>query len=234
MRAVVVVAAVAVAACTPVEVAPPRAPAPIVPPVPDLHATAVPPGSQRVVLDAEPGPAEVSRVTSETEVGATSAFGFRSYRSLPPMAQRQTQLLCITPCVVDLPIGAHKLVFHEETADGSPGRSSSATIAVHGGPPMVVRHAIGNETITYSAGWLLGFVGLTLGIALTATGGMMFAFGATTKPGPGTNTNWNPNTFYAVGATVGGIGLLLDVTGILGIVLGRPHHQEGATTVFTF
>jgi len=223
-------AVVALAACTPIELPPPPAPRAIAPSVPDLHATAAPAGSGRVVLDAEPGPAEVSRVISESSFGYGSSAGFRSYRTLQPLQQRQTELLCITPCVVDLPIGAHELVFRERTGDGGHARSSTAIVAVHGGEPIVVRHAIGDESISYSASYLLGWIAVSVGFATTAFGALTLGLGAAAKPGGQVNRD----DFFTVGGVIAGLGLVLDVTGVLAIVLGRPHHQNGATTVFTF
>lgn len=229
MRALAFLAPAALAACTPIELPPPPAPRAIVPSVPDLNAKATAPGAGRVVLDAEPGPAEVSRVISESSVGYGSSFGYRRYRTLQPLEQRQTQLFCITPCVVDLPIGAHKLVFRHQSADGD-ARSSTAIVAVHGGQPIVVRHAIGDESLSYSAGYFLGWVAATVGVAMTAMGVTVLALGASMKP----SGKVNPDDLYTAGAVLGGLGLVLDVTGVLAIVLGRPHHQNGATTVLAF
>ncbi|CAN5378305.1 hypothetical protein BH09MYX1_BH09MYX1_18770 [soil metagenome] len=219
--------------CGVVGVAPPRAPEAIAPAVPDPRATPTPNGVGRVVLDVEGGPAEVARFLSHTEVTWTEA-GYR-HRNALPLDRRETQLLCITPCVVDLPIGAHELVFKPQGGirganDTRP--SSTATVVVHGGEPMVVRHAIGNETVSYSAGYALGWVSLFAGIGLTVMGGLILGLTAATKPSPGVPDR--SSTFYTIGEVVGGIGLVLDVTGILAIVLNRPRHQEGATTVFTF
>jgi len=41
---------------------------------------------------------------------------------------------------------------------------------VHGGQPLVVRHALGDETISYSANYLLGWVAVSAGFAMTAMG----------------------------------------------------------------
>lgn len=229
MSSRVVILAFALTGCTVLEDPPPSTPSAIVPQVPDPRATPTAQGAGRVVLDADGQSAEVSRVISTTEVG----FGaYRQRQTLQPLERRETQLLCITPCVVDLPLGAHELVFRAHGSPDTPPPQSTATIVVHGAEPMVVRHALGNENVVYRTGYALGFVSLFAGVGFTLMGGIVLGMAALSKPTPSAPDR--ASTFYTIGAVVGGIGLTLDVTGILAIVLNRPHRQSGSTTTFTF
>lgn len=204
---------------------PPRTPALITPPVEDPSVTSVPAGRGRVILDAVDDRAQVARVVSTTQIEpATSTWARKSAWPLPVAVQ--TELLCVTPCTVDLPIGAHELVF---SSSGEERNQSRALVTVSGGPPMVMRHALGYDR-PFSTGYILGAVSLTAGIGFTLMGGLLLSIAGFSRAQPGAGEG--RSTVMAVGGVLGGLGLTLDVLGIIGLATGQSRHRDGSTVVF--
>lgn len=220
-----ILVALGTAGCGVVELPPPATPTLETPAVEDPRATSVPNGRGRLVLDAVDERVQVARVTSTTTVEPPA---YPSNKGWGPPATVQTELLCITPCTVDLPIGAHELLFKSSADDRNQSR---ALVTVSGGRPLVVRHALGYDR-PYSGAYVAGAIGLVAGIGFTLIGGLVLSFAALSSPTSGNGTA--RNAFLAVGGVVGGLGLTLDVVGIVGLLAGRAQHRSGATVAFPF
>lgn len=146
-----------------------------------------------------------------------------------PGVQQKTELLCITPCAVDLKTGAQTLVF---TSTKEPTKTSSADVAVPRGT-TVVRHELGHDK-PVSGGYVGGALLVVPGIGLTLMGGLVLALGLTSDPKfdeTGRQLN-NPKTFATVGAVVSTVGLAALATAIILMVSNQPEKRPGATTTF--
>ena len=198
----------------------PKAPSLVRPAVDDPNATPTPAGRGRVVLDAVEDRARVARIVSTTEIEPPAR---RNTWSQPAV---QTELLCVTPCTVDLPIGAHELVF---SSSGEDRNQSRALVTVSGGPPIVLRHALGYDR-PFSTGYILGAVSLVAGIGLTVVGAMVLALAAFSSPL--SQSEGRRTTLMAVGGALGGLGLTLDVVGIAALATGQARHRDGSTVAF--
>lgn len=214
--------------CGVLDVPPPRTPSLEAPPVDDPRSTPVPNARGRVVLDAVDEHAQVSRVVSRTEPVPGSYVMTWGHHSVVMGATVQKELLCVTPCTLDLPLGLHELVF---SSSGEERNASGAFVTVSGGKPMVVRHAIGYDR-PYSGAYMGGAISLALGVGLTLIGGLVLTVAGLVEPRPGALDN--RGTFMAMGGVIGGLGLTLDVVGIVGLVTGRARHRDGATVTFPF
>ena len=174
------------------------------------------------MLDVEGESANVSRVTEVTKRGPPS-FGRWTIR--PGLGvERREELLCITPCAVDLRHGAHQLVF---ASRHDAERSSTAEVVV-GEKTTVIRHAIGREhriSPSYTAGIFLA-VG---GAGLSLVGGAIAATGLDPSPrADGSPVDGTP--FLVTGLVVLGVGLVMGATGAILMTSHRPVEQPGATT----
>lgn len=213
-------------ACSMDKLPPPAAPPKVVPVVPDIPEQPPADGIGRVLIDTDGEPAKVARVV---ESGPVRQQELRVQRGLPvqtyPVTQRKTELLCITPCAVDLKTGAHTL---QLTSTRAPERTSTADVAVPRGT-TVVRHALGSErrlTSAYSGGVQALFVGTPL----TLMGGLMVlgaSLDETLADNPG-----GARTFNIIGAVVGGVGVVALVAGAILMAGNRPEKRPGATTTF--
>ncbi|MBX3189013.1 MAG: hypothetical protein KF819_18475 [Labilithrix sp.] len=154
------------AGCSPEVLPPPRAPARHLPAEIDVPADAPPPGSGRVILDANGERAQVVEALRDGDDDVVRP-------------------VCLsTPCVVDLPYGPHPLVFRSVTDES---RQSETEIEV--GPRMkVLRHNLGER----SDGGALNTLGvslLVLGTLAATTGGILWLAGASDRSasleGPG-------------------------------------------------
>ena len=174
-----------------------RPPPPEVPArTPPQVAVTAPPareGEGQVTLDAPPGRARVELLT-----------------------YREPLQLCITPCVVNLPLGTRRLMFRD--IDNDSGRQSAAFIQV-GTRPSIVRHAMGRRTRDVN-GLAGGIILGVLGLSSTVAGIEALISGDTIGRG--------------VGVIGTGMGLVLDL--VAALLLGSaadPTVQPGATTQWT-
>ena len=204
---------------------PPRTPALLRPAVDDPSATPTPAGRGRIVLDAVDDRAQVARVISTTRIEpSTTTWTRKSAWPLPVAVQ--TELLCVTPCTVDLPLGAHELVF---SSSGDDRNASRAVVTVSGGRPIVVRHALGYDH-PFSTGYLLGAVSLVAGIGLSVMGALVLSLAAFSSPLA--QSEDRRRTLMAVGGVLGGLGLTLDIVGIAALATGQARHRDGSTVAF--
>jgi hypothetical protein len=211
------VAASAVVACEPHELPPAAAPATEVPRVPDAPSTPPPPGSARVLIDANGEPAHVEEV-----VGIEHAFDPGRRRPLWGTTM-VTRTLCHTvPCAVDLPRGEHDLVFTAE-APRAGDTDRSDVVTVHAVDPVtVVRRTIG-----YTERPQVGDIGGVMagvGVMSAVFCWVPFVVGAAAND-PGTRGSWDQ---VGVGmAVAGGVAIVVGAT--LAII-GAPRYTPGATT----
>ena len=167
-------------------------------------------GRGRVVVDVEDGPTEVLTVERQRWIlgGGNHTLSFRT---------TSTEVLCMSPCIVDLPFGRYALGFRS--------RGPSPRLEVTGvdvGPvPTVFRHALGSYQ-SAGAGKPLGIVGIVLG-------GMSFITGVVLLPvGLGTDGD---GVALAGGVTLAAGGLLTTL-GIVAIAISPSIRQPGASIQF--
>lgn len=203
--------------------APPK-PDPIVPQVDAVIRPTPPEGSGRLVVDVVGERAKVARVVDTVEL--TYPYFYRGpSRYGSPGEQRITELLCITPCVLDLRQGAHTLVFTSLEDDT---RTSSADV-VSSSEPSAVRHALGRSkpiSTQYAGGLLL----TVLGGGLTTIGALATTIGVVASSPGNEPTSGDPKVFLGVGLVTLAIGLALGTTGIVMASGDRPVEQPGSTT----
>lgn len=214
---------------------PPAEPEPIVPRV-DTPDAPPPEGAGRIAVDVAGERAKVARVV-ET-VKPSQPYVFRGSAS-PYMAfsgssvigeQRRTELLCVTPCILDLRRGAHTLVF---TSLRDESRTSSADVVVSA-EPSAVRHALGRSR--GFSGQYVGGLALALGGGgLTTMGLFATTIGLVAKPtqqedASGRITQDDPKAFLGLGLVLLGIGLAMGTTGVILASSDRPVQQPGSTT----
>lgn len=209
-------------ACGVHELPPPAAPPATVPEIADAPTTPPASGTGRLLLAADT-PAKVSRVTEEWDGNPWRTDDRGHYYRVQD--GRKTQLLCLTPCAVDLPTGAHALVF---TSLRDPERTSTTEVAVPQGT-TVVRHAIGTDQPNTSA-YLGGEAAVTGGIVLLITGGLLLGVGSSLDSTNGQSSA--KDTLTATGAILGGVGVVALAIGIVRMVKYQPQHSAGATTTF--
>lgn len=208
--------------CTPTTLPPPEAPARVEPAIsePPQESAASPNG--RVILDTEGESATVSRVTESTEVYGPGA----QYQRHPsvPLARRE-ELLCVTPCAVDLRQGAHQFVFKSRV---DPVRVSTADVVVTS-QPLFVRHTLGREA-RMSGTYVTGAGLLITGIGLSLIGGGLAGIGAIMPAREADGTTTSSEGVITAGLITLGIGLITGTIG--GVIMGsnRPAEQPGATT----
>lgn len=227
------IVAIGSSGCAVHSVAPPS-PQPIAPTI-DLPSTTPPDGSGRVIVDVDGDPAKVSRVVESTTYPADAEHPEWKMHNghvvlgtgTAPIARRE-ELLCVTPCVLDLRQGAHTFVF---TSTADPTRTSTADVVVTP-RPIVVRHALGREkpaTPAYGAGEMASI----LGGSLVLIGGLTLAGGlVATRPedDPTGKTTGDPKVLVAIGLVTLVVGLATGSAGLLTMSKNRSEHQPGATT----
>jgi hypothetical protein len=199
-------------------------PAPATPPqeVPGVGANLGPPapGRQWLVLDTPGDTAHVATVTG-TVTGVTSGGHAVTGEGLRD--------LCVTPCVADLRLGTHTLVFASDT---NPGRHDRVDVQLQT-EPLVVRHVIEEPAVGPMGARLMVLVGGSLLIA----GAVMTPVGAAEKPiepgGPGALGAQPPKTIEYLGIGMLGVGAATVGLGIVLSYIGRGHHTPGATTQWT-
>jgi hypothetical protein len=173
-------------------------PAPATPPqeVPGVGANLGPPapGRQWLVLDTPGDTAHVATVTG-TVTGVTSGGHAVTGAGLRD--------LCVTPCVADLRLGMHTLVFASDT---NPGGHNRVDVQVQT-DPLVVRHVIEEPAVRPVGARLLAIVGA----GLLVSGAVTTAIGAAEKPmvvpGPGGMSEQPPRTAGYVGIATLAAGL---------------------------
>ncbi len=124
----------------------------------------VPPGRGRIYVDVVNGPAQVDVVKS---VEVTEQVNDLSLDT----EELEVQSVCMSPCVLDLPLGPQVLTF--------PMRGSGGTEVVHvlASPrPTIYRRALGWRK-SGGAGFVLGVLGATFGGASFATGAALLPVG---------------------------------------------------------
>lgn len=234
-RRCVAVALPLLAACGPKELPPPLPPSIVAPAIAYRPTAPVRDGAARVVLDADGGPAEVLRVTEtyDHEIERREVYGPQrsasEFSDIRALETRRLVPFCVTPCVGELSLGAHHLVFTRQEGSEEP-RMSTAKIAVSDGETWVVRHALGRERPVWKVGYTLSIAGVIFGTGLMLIGGLAMAMGAVIKPGVEDPNGGKGFTIF--GAVVGGTGLALDLVSIIGLVTQQPEKQQGSTTQF--
>jgi hypothetical protein len=201
----------------------PRAPARVEPRIADAPTSPPKVGHGRLVLDAEGGPAWVSRVTKDEaalEEDDSSMLPIRSY-----------ERLCLTPCVVDLRQGTHLLQFSRRY---DAERSSDADVVVTS-KTTVVRHALGRAP-RHNPAYVSGSMLTLVGGGMVLMGMITTAIGASTRD---TSTYANGgdladrNAYMSVGLLTLGVGMASAAAGLLLLMNNRPDVQPGATTTWT-
>jgi hypothetical protein len=158
---------------------------------PVLAAPSAPPnaGTGRIYIDIVDGPTRVDRI----EAGAP-------------------ELVCITPCWVDLPRGHHDLRF---ILSSDPSKVDLDVVKVFD-QPVVYRRALGHTDIKGSDK-TIGVVGVGVGASLVLGGGL-------TALGGGETTGLS-NGFMITGA-------LLSAVGVYFLYRGRTVQQDGTWTTW--
>jgi hypothetical protein len=194
---------------------PPQTPEQVVPKI------KIPPqpqsGTGRVVIDIVDGPAVVEEVISRTVVTTQGNTKTAQYNG-PPIKRK----LCVSPCVLDLPLGPHVLSF---TTSGSNAKTDKTTL-IFAEAPMIYRRALGHKerkpiwfggigAIGVGAGFLTaGLIGFTSKDSVSGAGGPLTA------------------AQLSVGANIGfmvGGAVLMGVGGLL-MKQNQPIQQQGAET----
>ncbi len=181
------------------------------PPVPGLveppqSGTPIPPGQGRVYIDVVDGPTRV-RVVHPVSVQVALSDDI-SYED----TVLETERVCRTPCVFDLPLGHHLFAFpmrgsfKEEIDDVSVSPT-----------PSLYRRALGSRR-SGGAGFVLGVLGTAFGGISLATGASLFPVGlATDKSGL--------TTSGAITLAAGGV---LTALGIWALAENPALEQPGA------
>lgn len=206
---------------------PPIASEPKIPALPDSPGT----GQGRVVLDAEEGPAKVSRVTLATNfepwTSQSPSHAARTAKTLAP--PRFEEPLCVTPCAIDVRQGAQTFVF---TSMRDPLRASTADVTVTS-ETTYVRHALGREGRVES-GWLGGALLAFTGGGLALLGGTAATFSALVEPSVKEDgTTSDPGVMLVPSLVILGVGLAMAIGGMTLMANHRPVVQPGATTTWT-
>ena len=231
----VLVASTLLTGCGVRYVAPPEAPPATVPEIPEAPDASVSRSTDftgRVLIDTGQERARVMRVT-ETLEGTLTGHSPAEANAHAGMAYggilQKAEMLCITPCAVDLGTGVQTLLF---TSTSEATKTSTADVAVARGT-TVVRHALGSEkpwTWAYIGGGMLG----VFGTFLTLTGAMMLGSGLEMEPKfdeAGKQTN-DPQAHVTAGVVVGATGIAALVSGVVLMIATRPTKRPGATTTF--
>jgi len=163
LRSTLAIFAVLAAGC--VKQLPPAAPPAHA--VPALSLPALPPpGHGRLVVDVVEGPTSISRMTVAAE--AVDRPG-------RPPVYRFTELAeagCLTPCLIDLPVGNVLLGFPVL------GKPAPEVELVHVGPdPSVYRRTLSVYEDATGGLRVFGFVAVPVGFVAAATGGTILAAG---------------------------------------------------------
>jgi hypothetical protein len=182
---------------------PPReTPGPVVPPPSTLPLA---PGLGRLYVDVVDGPVRVRVVNPIT---VTKTFNGEQFED----EELEDQATCISPCVLDLPLGSHLLAFPVRGAGGL----DLASVIVSPSPTLY-RRALGWRQAR-DAGFTLGVLGASFGGVSFVTGGALLPVGLA-KDSHGLT--------LAGGITLG-VGALLTAAGIWAIATHPLVEQAGA------
>lgn len=223
MRALVVGMLVTNAACAPVKL---NAPPPPIPKDPDIAVptTPVEEGKGRVVIDAVGGPAKVTTVRDNPK-GPLISF-------VSAEDQTKGDVLCVSPCVLDLEKGSHWLAV---TSEKDPSLSSTMEVEV-GSEPQVVRHRMGINKVP-SESYKHGALVTAVGGGLVVLGGVATTLAFINNTGRETNTRpdhlpVSPGVMLVAGLTTLITGLVVGGVGIAEMSADRPVEQPGNTTTW--
>lgn len=208
--------------CTATTLPPPAAPARVDPAIPEPPKEAPASPNGRVVLDTEGESATVSRVTESTEVYGPGAQYVR-HPNVPLI--RREELLCVTPCAVDLRQGAHQFVFKSRV---DPVRVSTADVVITS-QPLFVRHTLGREA-RMSSSYVAGAGLLIGGIGATLVGGGLAGIAAIMPDRDSNGATTSSEGLLTAGLITLGIGVVTGTIGGLIMGFNRPAEQPGATT----
>jgi hypothetical protein len=206
-------------ACTR-EMSPARAPAKETPQVEEAPVEAPPPGSTRVILDADG-----ERAHADEVMGVAHAYGGTS-GAYAYNASVLTRPLCSTlPCALDLANGEHQVVFVSDVQDArANGRIDMVNVRLTGAP-KVVRRAIGHTEHPLAGQIGGGLAGLGL---LSAVFCWIPFVVAAASHDQDTKDSWNG---AGRGMAIGG-GLAV-AAGIVLMVAAPDEHTPGTTTEWT-
>ena len=192
----------------------PRSPDRVLPANLELPRNAPAPGFGRAIIDVEGESATVERVidSAETVAADGALLGGKA----------RTEMLCMTPCAVDMRRGAH-ILWLKSPKDET--RSSVALINISSSDrPVAVRHALGRSkgrSSAYIGGALLFFVG-----ALSSFIGLSTAVGGLAQ------TDKYGTRFVPFSLALVGVGLATGLPGLWLLMTNRAVHQAGATTMW--
>lgn len=228
MHIALVVSILALTGCA-ATLAPPPLPSRTMPAV-ELPASEPSGGAGRLIVDAAGEQAKVSRVTEILEVHVVAGRIPLTPKRGTIGFVRKTELLCISPCILDLRQGAHTLVFE---AQDDPARTSTADVVVTA-RPSVVRHALGEEKPA-TLGYVGGFFSVFMGGGFVLGGAMMTGISAFAAESDRFDSRRNASrgTFLAVGLVALGVGAVLTTMGVIVMQNNRPEHQDGSTVQWT-
>ncbi|MBS2016925.1 MAG: hypothetical protein JST00_28825 [Deltaproteobacteria bacterium] len=198
---VVAMIAGGVSGCGVEHLPPPQAPSREAPQARDLPTSAPPPGTGRLVVDANGEQAEVAIVSPTQDPSVVAVTP-----------------LCTTPCVVDLPYGPHPLLFHSTT---DPSRESETEVDI-GPRPKVLRHSLG-ERREGGPAHTTGTAMIVLG-AIAATTGIILWSAAAAGPDEGRGA------MAGVGQAISIGGAAAALLGIPLVLSDRPTERPGTTT----
>ncbi len=226
MRAALPVLLVFTAACAPLRLDAPPPPRPEAPAF-DEPSDPVPEGKSRVVFDVVDGPARVSRIEPRKDA---PLIAFTSIET-----KKEGEVLCISPCVLDLEPGEHEIAF---TSQADPSRTSEADVQVTdkpSGKPIVVRHALGKNTPA-SEKYRDGALRTVIGGSLFVAGGIATTLGFINNTAPGSgipdHMSVGPAVLLGTGLVAMVSGLILGGVGISEMTSNRPVEQSGSTTTW--
>jgi hypothetical protein len=200
--------------------------------IPALVIDETPPaeGTTRVVLDVVEGPSRVELVTEQHSTATPPAVALgvvgadvAAVTVVPqgPVDSISTRLLCISPCVVDLPAGTYELNFAGPHDTGGRRVPSGLGLLQVTRDPVVYRRAIGFYSPADQAEAYLGNLSLIVGISLAVIGTVALA----TQDSEGV-----PPLGAALGMLGGGVGL--SVLGGYWALDARAVLQPGAEIQF--
>jgi hypothetical protein len=203
VRPVLILQALALTAAGCIHTLPPReTPGPVVTP-PAAYPPA--PGFGRLYVDVVDGPAYVRVVKPISVTETLNELEFQT-------EALEDQASCMSPCVLDLPLGGHLLAFPVRGAGGV----DLARVIVSPSPTLY-RRALGWRE-RGGAGFVLGILGASFGGASVVTGAALFPTGLATG---------NHGLTLAGGITLGA-GALLTAAGITTIANHPLVEQAGA------
>lgn len=205
------------AGCSVRTLPPPQTPERVVPQI-ELESDPPPEGFGQVTLDTVGGPAHVEVVTAEISgftYGRVGAYGMTG-SSFGMM----TAPVCTTPCVANLPLGPHELVFESRV---DPERVSRAEVQFTR-RPSVFRYDVGLRQANVGSR-LLGILTLSFGLSALMTGPLLVGLSdigsSPSHPDAGSG-------MATAGWAVTGVGGALTLVGALVMALMRPVQQDGS------